>query len=312
MKAAEIRDLGIDELRAQEKDLDDQLFRLRIQKSMGQLEAPLKVRTMRRDLARLLPDGKTMVVSAAWPGATVEETLKQVTERLERTLQETPHLDFLRSFTRAGVTTIFVNLKGSTTAQQVPDVWYNVRKSIGDMRHTLPAGVIGPAFNDDFGDTFGIIYGFTADGFTHRELRDCVEKVRSELLHVADVSKIEILGAQDERIFVEFSTKDLANLGLDRAGVVVDDRGYIVVDEALATNVPGIWALGDCNGRGAFTQTSYNDYEIVAANLLDHENRRVSDRIPAYALYVDPPLGRVGLSETEAVRTGRVVPQRVV
>ena len=95
------------------------------------------------------------------------------------------------------------------------------------------------------------------------------------------------------------------DLGLDRAGVMVDNRGYIVVDESLATNVPGIWALGDCNGRGAFTHTSYNDYEIVAANLLDHENRRVSDRIPAYALYVDPPLGRVGLSETEAVRTGR-------
>ena len=95
------------------------------------------------------------------------------------------------------------------------------------------------------------------------------------------------------------------DLGLDRAGVAVDDRGYIVVDESLATNVPGIWALGDCNGRGAFTHTAYNDHEIVAANLLDHENRRVSDRIPAYALYVDPPLGRVGLSETEAVRTGR-------
>ena len=84
----------------------------------------------------------------------------------------------------------------------------------------LPAGIVGPGFNDDFGDTFGIIYGFTADGFTHRELRDYVEKVRSELLHVADVSKIEILGAQDERIFVEFSNKDLANLGLDRATLI--------------------------------------------------------------------------------------------
>ena len=94
-------------------------------------------------------------------------------------------------------------------------------------------------------------------------------------------------------------------LGLDKAGVAVDARGYVVVDDSLATTVPGIWALGDCNGRGAFTHTAYNDYEIVAANLLDGENRRVSDRIPAYALYVDPPLGRVGLSETEAVRTGR-------
>jgi pyruvate/2-oxoglutarate dehydrogenase complex dihydrolipoamide dehydrogenase (E3) component len=95
------------------------------------------------------------------------------------------------------------------------------------------------------------------------------------------------------------------DLGLDRAGVTVDERGTIKVDDALATNVPGIWALGDCNGRGAFTHTAYNDYEIVAANLLDGSARKVSSRIPAYALYIDPPLGRVGLSETEARRSGR-------
>src|SRR5689334_2800296 len=97
------------------------------------------------------------------------------------------------------------------------------------------------------------------------------------------------------------------DLGLDKAGVAVDAGGYIVVDDGLTTTVPGIWALGDCNGRGAFTHTTYNDYEIVAANLLDGGNRRVSDRIPGYALYVDPPLGRAGLSETEATRAGRKV-----
>ena len=95
------------------------------------------------------------------------------------------------------------------------------------------------------------------------------------------------------------------DLGLDRAGVATDSRGYITVDDSLATNVPGIWALGDCNGRGAFTHTAYNDFEIVAANLLDGESRRVSDRIPAYALYIDPPLGRVGLTESQARTTGR-------
>lgn len=95
------------------------------------------------------------------------------------------------------------------------------------------------------------------------------------------------------------------DLGLDRAGVAIDARGYIVVDENLATTVPGIWALGDCNGRGAFTHTAYNDFEIVAANLLDGASRRVSDRIPAYALYVDPPLGRVGPSETELRKAAR-------
>ena len=95
------------------------------------------------------------------------------------------------------------------------------------------------------------------------------------------------------------------DLGLDRAGVLTDARGYVVVDEGLATNVPGIWALGDCNGRGAFTHTAYNDYEIVAANLLDGERRRVSDRVPAYALYIDPPLGRVGMTEAQARASGR-------
>ena len=163
---------------------------------------------------------KTMVVQAAWPGASVDETVKQVTERLERQLQETPHLDFLRSFTRAGVTTIFVNLKGSTSAKEVADTWYQVRKHIGDIRHTLPAGVVGPGFNDDFGDTFGIIYGFTAEGFTQRELRDYVEDIRSRLLLVPDVAKIELLGAQDEVIFVEFSKQQLATLGVDRAALI--------------------------------------------------------------------------------------------
>lgn len=172
---------------------------------------------------------KTMVVQAAWPGATIEDTLKQVTERLERTLQETPKLDFLRSYTSAGVTTIFVNLKGSTTAKEVPGIWYHVRKSIDDIRHTLPAGIVGPGFNDDFGDTFGIIYGFTADGFTHRELRDRVEEVRSKLLQVADVSKIEILGAQDEKIFVEFSIKELASLGIDRSALIAALQAQNVV-----------------------------------------------------------------------------------
>jgi len=97
------------------------------------------------------------------------------------------------------------------------------------------------------------------------------------------------------------------DLGLDRAGVAVDSRGYIKVDDSLATSVAGIWALGDCNGCGAFTHTAYNDYEIVAANLLDGEHRKVSSRVPAYALYIDPPLGRVGMTDAEAQKTGRPI-----
>ena len=120
------------------------------------------------------------------------------------------------------------------------------------MRHTLPAGVVGPGFNDEFGDTFGIIYGFTADGFTHRELRDYVEDVRSELLRVPDVSKVEILGAQDEKIFVEFSTEKLAGLGIDRGRLIaalqaqnaVSPAGVLQTgDERLALRVSGAFRL---------------------------------------------------------------------
>src|SRR5499425_3651811 len=191
---------------------------------------------------------KTMVVQAAWPGATLDDTLLQITDRLERTLQETPSLDFLRSYTSPGKTTIFVNLKGKTTAAEIPDIWYHVRKSVGDIRHTLPAGVVGPGFNDEFGDTFGIIYGFVAEGFTHRELRDYVEDIRSRLLQVRDVSKIEILGAQDEKIFVEFSMAELASLGIDRSALisalqtqnVVQPAGTIQTgNEALSLRVSG-------------------------------------------------------------------------
>ncbi|MEW5837376.1 MAG: efflux RND transporter permease subunit [Pseudomonadota bacterium] len=163
---------------------------------------------------------RTMVVGAAWPGATVDETMQQVTERLERKLQETRFLDRVRSYTVAGQTTIFVDLKQSTPPSEVEDIWYQVRKNIGDIRGALPQGVVGPFFNDDFGDTYGIIYAFTADGFNFRELRDYVEVARSRLLHVPDVSKIEVLGAQDERIFLEFSTEKLAGLRLDYAQIV--------------------------------------------------------------------------------------------
>ncbi len=191
---------------------------------------------------------RTMVVRAAWPGATLDDTLLQVTERLERKLQETPNLDNLRSFTSAGVTTIFVDLRGDTPPPEVSDTWYQVRKKVGDIRGTLPAGIVGPGFDDDFGDTYGIIYGFLADGFSHRELRDAVEEARSRLLRVPDVSKIEILGAQDERIFVEFSMETLAGLGLDRSALIAALQAQNIVrpagvmqtaEESLSIRVSG-------------------------------------------------------------------------
>lgn len=159
---------------------------------------------------------KTMVVAAVWPGATMEETLDQVTDRLERTLQEVPGLDAVRSITRPGRTTIFVDLLGEWPPEAVPESWYQVRKRVADMRHTLPQGVLGPFFNDEFGDVFGIIYGFTADGFDQRQLLDHVDAVRSALLRdVPGIAKIEFIGRQDERIFVELLPDRVAALGLD-------------------------------------------------------------------------------------------------
>lgn len=163
---------------------------------------------------------KTMLVAAEWPGATVQDTLEQITDRLERKLQETPSLDYVKSYTSAGRATIFVNLKDSTPPRDVADIWYQVRKKVHDIAGTLPRGIVGPMFNDEFGDTYGIVYGFTANGFTDRELLDHVHQVRKQLLELPDITKIDILGAQDERVYVEFSHEKLAGLGLDRSALL--------------------------------------------------------------------------------------------
>ncbi|MBV9980079.1 efflux RND transporter permease subunit [Bradyrhizobium sp.] len=227
---------------------------------------------------------KTMVVQAAWPGASVQETMKQVTERLERSLQETPHLDFLRSFTRAGVATVFVNLKGSANTKEVADTWYHVRKTIGDMRHTLPAGVIGPGFNDEFGDTFGIVYGFTSEGFTQRELRDHVEDIRSRLLVVPDVSKIELLGAQDEAIFIEFSTKELATLGIDRSALIAALQSQNIVRPA------GTLQTGSENISLRVSGGFQSEQDIANINFaVGGRMVRLSDIGRVRRGYVDPP-----------------------
>jgi len=159
---------------------------------------------------------KTMLVTAVWPGATMEETQAQLTDRLERRLQETTGLDAVRSITRPGIVTIYVDLLGEFPPERVPAVWQEVRNNIGDIRHTLPQGVLGPFFNDNFGDVFGIIYAFTADGFSDRELRDQVDIVRSDLLHnVEGISKIEWIGAQEEQVLIEFQPDRVAAMGLD-------------------------------------------------------------------------------------------------
>ncbi|MGH6845777.1 MAG: efflux RND transporter permease subunit [Methylocella sp.] len=227
---------------------------------------------------------RTMIVQASWPGATLDDTLQQVTERLERKLQETRGLDFLRSYTRPGVTTIFVTLKGSTTASEVPDIWYQIRKNVGDIRHTLPAGVVGPGFNDDFGDTYGLIYGFTADGFTHRELRDYVEDIRSRLLQVQDVSKIEILGAQDEQIFVEFSTQQLAGLGIDRAALIA------ALQSQNAVSPSGSLQTGDEKLLIRVSGSFHSENDILDVNFLANGRLiRLRDIAEVRRAFADPP-----------------------
>src|ERR1700688_1064814 len=158
---------------------------------------------------------KTMVVKTLWPGGTTLGTMQQVTDPIEKKLEELPNIDYSKSYTKPGESVVFVYLKDSTRASDVPDLWYQVRKKVGDIKQTLPEGVQGPFFNDEFGDTYSLIFALTADGFGKRDLRDHAERVRAELLGVPDVAKIDLLGTQDEKIYLEFSTQKLAAMGLD-------------------------------------------------------------------------------------------------
>ncbi|MCM2504953.1 efflux RND transporter permease subunit [Aureimonas altamirensis] len=163
---------------------------------------------------------KTMLVQAQWPGASAEETTLQVTDRIEKKLEELDSLDYTRSVTRPGVTTVFVNLRDTTKARDVPRIWQEVRSMIDDIRPNFPEGVQGPFFNDRFGDVYGNIYAFVSDGLTQRQLRDIVEDIRAKVLTVRNVGRVEVLGAQDEAIYLEFSTRQIAALGLDQQQII--------------------------------------------------------------------------------------------
>jgi len=162
---------------------------------------------------------KTMVIQAKWPGASAEEVTKQVTDRIEKKLEELESLDYTKSITTPGQTTVFVNLRDNTKAGDVVPTWLRVRNMIADIQGDFPSGVIGPAFNDRFGDVFGNIYALTSDGLTQRQLRDRIEDVRAKVLQVPDVGRVDIVGAQDEVIYLEFSTRKVAALGLDQQSI---------------------------------------------------------------------------------------------
>jgi len=163
---------------------------------------------------------KTMVITAQWPGASAEEVTRQVTDRIEKKLQELESLDYTKSETVAGQTTVFVELLPTTKAKDVAPTWLRIRNMIADIKGDFPSGVVGPFFNDRFGDVFGNIYAFTSDGLTQRQLRDLVENARSEVLTVPNVGKVDVIGAQDEAIYLEFSTRQIAALGIDQQSVI--------------------------------------------------------------------------------------------
>ncbi|WP_223588886.1 efflux RND transporter permease subunit [Pseudomonas sp. A-R-19] len=163
---------------------------------------------------------KTMVIQSKWPGATQEETLKQITDRIEKKLEELDSLDYVKSYTRPGESTVYVYLRDTTSAKDIPEIWYQVRKKINDIKYQFPQGIQGPSFNDEFGDVFGSIYAFTADGLTMRQLRDYVEQARMEIRGVPGLGKIEMVGQQDEVLYLNFSTRKLAALGIDERQVV--------------------------------------------------------------------------------------------
>jgi multidrug efflux pump len=179
---------------------------------------------------------RAMVVQAFWPGASAQQMAEQVTDKIEKSLQEVPYADKIRSYTKPGESLTILQLADSSPASAVSGSWYQVRKRVGDMRGTLPQGVIGPVFNDDFGDVYGSIFALSSDGFSQEELRQAAERVRQRLLRVADVGKVEVFGAQPEKIFVEISQKRLAQLGLDMNQVIAQIGAQNAVEGAGLLN----------------------------------------------------------------------------
>ena len=157
---------------------------------------------------------KVMVIHTVWPGATARQVQEEVTDRIARKLQETPDVDYLRSYSRPGESTLFFTIKDSAPPSQVPGTWYQVRKKVGDMANTLPAGVQGPFFNDEFGDVYTNIFALQGDGFSAAQLHDYAERLRTELLRVPEVNKVDFIADQEQRVYVEIANAELAKLGL--------------------------------------------------------------------------------------------------
>lgn len=227
---------------------------------------------------------KTMVIQTRWPGATQDETLLQVTDRIEKKLEELDSLDYVKSYTRPGESTVFVNLLDTTKAGDIPQIWYQVRKKIQDIRGEFPQGIQGPGFNDEFGDVFGSVYAFTADGISMRQLRDYVEQVRAEIREVPGLGKVEMIGQQDEVLYLNFSTRKLAALGIDQRQVVQALQAQNAVTPA------GVIEAGPerISVRTSGQFASEKDLEQVNLRL-DDRFYRLADIAEISRGYADPP-----------------------
>ncbi len=248
---------------------------------------------------------RAMVVQAFWPGATAQQMAEQVTDRIERTLQEVAHADVVRSYTKPGESLTILQLKDSSPPKEVSGVWYQVRKKLGDVRGTLPAGVIGPVFNDEFGDVYGSIFAVSADGFSAEELRVEADRIRQALLRVPDVAKVETFGAQAEKIFVEISQKRLALLGLDFSQVLQQLGAQNAVEGA------GVLSTGRENLQvrvaGAFTSVeALRQLPIRAVNPETRQasTLRLGDIAEITRGYVDPPSVKVRHQGREVIALG--------
>lgn len=232
---------------------------------------------------------RAIVIRTLWPGANAEQVDLQVTDRIEKKLQETPYFKLTRSYSKPGESLIILELLDTATPKEVPAVCYQVRKKIGDIRQTLPAEALGPFFNDEFGDVFGSIYAFTADGYTHSELRDHVERVRQELLRLPNVAKIELIGVQEDRIFIELPSKKLASLRLDPAAIAQ----ALQVQNAIIS--PGSVETRDSSV--ALRVTGQLDSVKAVADLLlrvngqsEAQTVRLGDIAAVSCGYADPPI----------------------
>ncbi len=227
---------------------------------------------------------KTMIIQTRWPGATQDETLLQVTDRIEKKLEELDSLDYVKSYTRPGESTVFVYLRDTTNGKAIPQIWYQVRKKIDDIRSSFPQGIQGPAFNDEFGDVYGSIYAFTADGLSMRQLRDYVEQARAEIRQVPGLGKIEMIGAQDEVLYLNFSTRKLAALGIDQRQVVQALQAQNAVTPA------GVIEAGPERISVRTSGQFASEKDLAAVNLrLNDRFYRLADVADIQRGYSDPP-----------------------